>query len=124
MTDCGGNRPGPRCGRTRVERPRKAGANALGFAPRSCPMRDEERQQASREALEGAARDSETIGSSALARSARRVADHFAGRDAVGERDGGGTDPAELWGRRIGRALSLLGVVLLAYRLRGQARWW
>jgi hypothetical protein len=85
-------------------------------------MRDEERQQASRDALERAARDSETIGSSALARSARRVADHFAGRDA-GERDGG-TDPAELWGRRIGRALSLLGVVLLAYWLGVQARWW
>ncbi len=46
-------------------------------------MRDEERQQASRDALERAARDSETIGSSALARSARRVADHFAGRDAI-----------------------------------------
>jgi hypothetical protein len=86
-------------------------------------MRDEERQQASRDALERAARDSETIGSSALARSARRVADHFAGRDAIGERDGG-TDPAELWGRRIGRALSFLGVVLLAYWLGVQARWW
>ena len=46
-------------------------------------MRDEERQKASREALERAARDSETIGSSALARSARRVADHFAGRAAA-----------------------------------------
>lgn len=87
-------------------------------------MRDEERQQESRDALERAARDSETIGSSALARSARRIADHFAGRDAVGERDGGGTDPAELWGRRIGRALSLLGVILLAYWLGVQARWW
>ena len=60
-------------------------------------MRDQERPKASREALEGAPAELEgSIGSSALARSARRVADHFAGRDAVNERDGG-TDPAELW---------------------------
>jgi hypothetical protein len=87
-------------------------------------MRDDERQKASRDALERAARDSETIGSSALARSARRVADHFAGRDSIRESEDGGTDPAEVWGRRIGRALSLLGVVLLAYWLGVQARWW
>lgn len=87
-------------------------------------MRDEERQKASRDALERAARNSETIGSSALARSARRVADHFAGRDAIRRSEGGTTDPAELWGRRIGRALSLLGVVLLTYWLGVQARWW
>ena len=87
-------------------------------------MRDDERQKESRDALERVRRDSETIGSSALARSARRVADHFAGRDAVGDAEGGGTDPAELWGRRIGRALSLLGVILLTYWLGVQARWW
>ena len=87
-------------------------------------MKDDERQQASREVLERVTRESETIGSSALARSARRVSDHFAGRDAIGTAEGGATDPAELWGRRIGRALSLIGVVLLAYWLGVQAQWW
>ena len=37
-----------------------------------------------------------------------------AAKDAVGAAEGGGTDPIELWGRRIGRALSLVGVVVLA----------
>ena len=89
-------------------------------------MRDEERARESREALARVARDSETVGSSALARAAlpRRIADHFAGRDAVGAEEGGGTDPAELWGRRIGRALSLLGCLALAWWLGVQAKWW
>ena len=87
-------------------------------------MTDEERAKESREALERVARDSETVGSSALARSGQRIADHFAGRDAVGSGEGGGTDPAELWGRRIGRALSLLGCIALAYWLGVQAGWW
>jgi hypothetical protein len=87
-------------------------------------VKDDGRQRESQEALERVARDSETIGSSALARSARRVSDHFAGKDAIGNAEGGGTDPAELWGRRIGRALSLLGVIALTYWLGVQARWW
>jgi hypothetical protein len=87
-------------------------------------VKDEESQEQSRQALERVARESETIGSSALARSARRVADHFAARDAIRESEGGAADPAELWGRRIGRALSLLGVILLTYWLGVQARWW
>jgi hypothetical protein len=85
---------------------------------------DEDRQRESREALARAARDSETVGSSALARSGQRIADHFAGRDAVGAAEGGATDPAELWGRRIGRALSLLGCIALAWWLGVQAKWW
>jgi hypothetical protein len=85
---------------------------------------DEERARESREALARVARDSETVGSSALACSGRRIADHFAGRDAVGDAEGGATDPAELWGRRIGRALSLLGCIALAWWLGVQAKWW
>jgi len=85
-------------------------------------MKDDDRAREARAALERAARDSETVGSSALARGARRVGDHFAGRDAVGE--GGATDPIEVWGRRIGRGLSLVGVVLLAWWLGVQLRWW
>jgi hypothetical protein len=60
------------------------------------------------------------MGSSAIARAGRRMGDHFAGRDAVGEAEGGGTDPVELWGRRIGRALSVVGFVVLALWLAFQ----
>jgi hypothetical protein len=60
------------------------------------------------------------MGSSAIARAGRRMGDHFAGRDAVGEAEGGGTDPVEVWGRRIGRALSVVGFVVLALWLAVQ----
>ena len=53
----------------------------------------------------------ESFASSALARSARRAGDHFAAKDAAGE------DRIELWGRRIGRGLSLAGVIALAIYL-------
>jgi tetrahydromethanopterin S-methyltransferase subunit G len=77
--------------------------------------REREAREASeaREALERVQRDTETLGSSALARMGRRAGEHFGARDAVGASDGGETDPIELWGRRIGRALSLIGVVIL-----------
>ena len=53
----------------------------------------------------------DTFVSSAMARSAKRASDHFAARDAAGE------DRIELWGRRIGRGLSLAGFVALAIYL-------
>jgi hypothetical protein len=83
----------------------------------------DEREREAREALDRVAREAETIGGSSLGRIGRRVGDHFAARDAVGETDDG-TDPIELWGRRIGRALSLLGVIVLAYLVGGQLRLW
>lgn len=83
-------------------------------------MSDQERE--AREVLERVRRDSETVGSSALARIGNRARDHFGGRDAVGTGEEGGTDPVELWGRRIGRALSLVGVVILALWLLVQLR--
>jgi hypothetical protein len=48
-----------------------------------------------------------------MSATAKRTAAHFAGHD------GGVTenDPIELWGKRIGRALSLIGVVALAIYL-------
>jgi hypothetical protein len=49
--------------------------------------------------------DSESVVSSAMARTARRASEHFAAKDAEGE------DAVELWGRRIGRGLSLLGLI-------------
>jgi len=85
-------------------------------------MDDKEREREAREALERVQRDSEAVGSSALARMSRRAQDHFGGRDAVGDAEDGGTDPVELWGRRIGRALSLVGVVLLGLWLLVQLR--
>jgi hypothetical protein len=84
---------------------------------------ERQREREAREALERVARESETIGSSSLARAGRRLGGHFAGKDAIGDADGG-TDPIELWGRRIGRTLSLIGVVVLAYFLGVQLRLW
>ena len=78
------------------------------------------REEEAREALERVARDSETVGTSSLARTGRRVSDHFAGRDALGTGEGGVTDPAELWGRRIGRALSVVAFVFLLLWLLSQ----
>ena len=75
-----------------------------------------------REALERIRRDTETLGSSALARMGRQAGEHFGAMDAVGAGEGGGTDPIELWGRRIGRALSLIGVVILTIWLLVQLR--
>jgi len=81
-------------------------------------LSDDERQQAAREALDRVARESEIVGSSAIARAGRRVGNHFTAKDA--REDGGGADPIELWGRRIGRGLSLLGVVVLTLWLAAQ----
>jgi hypothetical protein len=82
--------------------------------------REREARQASeaREALERVQRDTDTLGSSALARMGRRAGDHFGARDAMDPE--GGTDPIELWGRRIGRILSLIGVVILGFWLLAQ----
>lgn len=59
--------------------------------------------------------ESDTFATSALARSAQRAGDHFSGRDAVAP--DGSVDRIELWGRRIGRGLSLAGFVALAIYL-------
>lgn len=83
-------------------------------------MSQDRREREAREALERVARDSETVGTSSLARTGRRLTDHFGGRDAVGTADGGGTDPIELWGRRIGRALSVVAFVVLTLWLLSQ----
>jgi hypothetical protein len=76
-------------------------------------MNEQEREREAREALKRVQRDTESVGSSALARMSRQAQDHFGGRDAVGSAEDGSTDAVELWGRRIGRALSLVGVVVL-----------
>jgi hypothetical protein len=81
-------------------------------------MPDHDRHAEARDALERIRRDSEMLGGSALARAGQRLGDHFGGRDV----DAG--DWAEVWGRRIGRALSLVGVIVLAYLLGLQLKLW
>lgn len=51
--------------------------------------------------------EGDTFATSALARTAQRAGDHFSAKDA-------GDDRIELWGRRIGRALSLAAFIALA----------
>jgi cytochrome c-type biogenesis protein CcmH/NrfG len=77
-------------------------------------QRDEEQRREALRTLE-TLRDSDTFATSALARTARRASDHFAARDATGP--DGSVDKIELWGRRIGRGLSLAGLVALAIYL-------
>ena len=59
--------------------------------------------------------ESDTFATSALARTAKRASDHFSARDAI-EPDGS-VDRIELWGRRIGRGLSLTGLIALVVYL-------
>ena len=76
--------------------------------------RDEARRREARAALDRL-REPDTLAGSGLARAARRAGDHFAATDAAGP--DGAADPIELWGRRIGRALSLLAVIGLSIYL-------
>ena len=56
------------------------------------------------------------IFSSHLARAARQVSDHL----AVPEEP----DAAERWGKRLGRTLSVVAFVLLAWYFGHQMNWW
>ncbi|MBN9445014.1 MAG: hypothetical protein ACTHP8_05570 [Bosea sp. (in: a-proteobacteria)] len=76
--------------------------------------REAAREAEARAALERVKRDSETL----LGTSMGRAADHFSGADAP---EG---DRIELWGRRIGRTLSLLGVIVLGWWLGHQLKFW
>ncbi|MEJ0074317.1 MAG: hypothetical protein WDO17_02525 [Alphaproteobacteria bacterium] len=76
--------------------------------------RDEERRREALTVLKSLG-ENDTFATSALARTAKRATDHFAGRDAIGP--DGTTDTIELWGRRIGRGLSLAGFIALAVYL-------
>jgi hypothetical protein len=92
------------------------------------PKTDDERAAEAKAALERARRDSETLGGSTMARAAgdkaKGWADHFTARDAEGQGPQGETDAIELWGRRIGRTLSLIGVIVLTYLLGQQLKLW
>jgi hypothetical protein len=80
------------------------------------PREREEKQR--REALASLKQltERDTFATSALARTAQRATDHFAAKDAMDNARAadGSIDRIELWGRRIGRGLSLLGLIALA----------
>ena len=80
--------------------------------------RDEERRREALRTLD-TLRESDTFATSALARTARRASNHFTAKDAMTDTRApdGSVDKVELWGRRIGRALSLAGFVALAVYL-------
>lgn len=65
--------------------------------------RDAARAEEARLALDAVKRDSHLLGGSAMA----RAAEHFSGGDAPPD------DPIEIWGRRIGRGLSLVFALYL-----------
>jgi hypothetical protein len=77
--------------------------------------RDETRRREALDALDKLKRDRAPLAGSSLADAARRAARHFAAADAIGP--DGARDPIELWGRRIGRTLSLLAVIALSIYL-------
>jgi hypothetical protein len=66
-----------------------------------------DRREESRRILHRAERETEGV----FTASVRRASRHFAAAEVDP------SDRVELWGRRIGRALSLLGVIVLAYLL-------
>ncbi len=76
--------------------------------------REAARAAEARKALDGVKRDSESFLGSSMA----RAADHFSGKDAP---EG---DRIEVLGRRIGRSLSLIGVIVLAWWLGHQLKIW
>ena len=81
----------------------------------SDPRQREEEQRREALATLKTLGESDTFATSTLARTARRAGDHFSAKDAVNE--DGSVDRIELWGQRIGRALSLAGLIVLAVYL-------
>ena len=76
--------------------------------------RDEARRREALATLEEL-RGNDTFTTSSFGRAAQRAAAHFSGKDAVAP--DGSFDPAELWGRRIGRTLSFVALIGLAIYL-------
>ena len=74
----------------------------------------EKRQEEAREALRAVSREPASIFSSALS----RASDHLAAKDADPQ------DGVELWGRRIGRGLSVIAFIVLAGLVGRQLHLW
>ena len=66
-----------------------------------------------RKALERVARDAEVVGQSSFVRAAGKARGHLSGADADP------SDPVEVWGRRVGRGLSVVAFIALAIWLIG-----
>ncbi len=66
----------------------------------------QEAEEARRE-LDRLGREGDALAASSMARVARKAGAHLSAADAADK------DPAELWGRRIGRSLSVVFLVLL-----------
>ena len=73
--------------------------------------RHKERQEEAKRILERVHRESETIGTSGLARTANRVAAHFKADNDPDD------DRIEILGKRIGRGLGLIAFIILAVYL-------
>jgi hypothetical protein len=80
----------------------------------SSDPREAARAAEAKEALARVKRDDESF----LGSSMGRAADHFSGSDAPPE------DKIEIWGRRIGRSLSLVLCIVLAWWLGHQLKIW
>jgi len=70
-------------------------------------------EREARKALERVQRDAEVVGQSSFVRAAGRAREHLAGADADP------SDPVEVWGRRVGRGLSVIAFIGLAIWLIG-----
>lgn len=73
--------------------------------------RDAKATDEARRAIDRVGQDSEQIGVSGIERSLRRAQAHFTAAEAPEN------DPAEIWGRRIGRGLAALFVAFLIWYL-------
>lgn len=81
-----------------------------------------DRDREARSALDRAARDSETLGGSTLARTTKPGGDDGSG---VGPGfEDGEHDPVEIWGRRVGRVISVVLAIVLTWWLGVQLGWW
>jgi preprotein translocase subunit SecF len=70
-----------------------------------------ERRREAQRILNRVERESEQVGTSTMARTANKVRDHFLGEEKQTE------DPAEIWGKRIGRGLGVAAFIALAISL-------
>jgi len=73
----------------------------------------QDREQASRAAREDLKKlgDSESVFTGSISTTVKRATTHFAGHDDASD------DAVEIWGKRIGRSLSLIGVFALGIYL-------
>lgn len=69
---------------------------------------DEENMRQSKRILDSVNTSSEIVGTSSLVRTANKTRDHLMGADA--DQD----DKIEVWGKRIGRGLSIIAFIALA----------